>query len=51
MSFSKSSAFSVKRAWPSPDDAMPNLFLDLIGPLLDLSNEVSFVTEFYREGG
>jgi len=33
------------------DDAMPNFLLDSKGPLLDLSNEVSFISEFVRKGG
>ena len=33
------------------DDATPNFFLDSKGPLLGLSNEVSFVSEFCLEGG
>ena len=43
MSSSKSSAFSVKGAWPPQDDAMPNLIPDSKRPLKGLSNEVSFV--------
>ena len=29
------------------DDSIPNFFLDSKGPLLGLSNEVSFVSEVY----
>ena len=33
------------------NDATPNFFLDSNSPLLGLSNEVSFDSEFCREGG
>ena len=33
------------------DNAKPNIVLDSKGPLLDLSNEVSFVSEFVWEDG
>ena len=32
-------------------NATHNFFLDSKGPLLDLSNEVTFVSEFFRKGG
>ena len=51
MSFSKRSAFSVKRAWPPSDDATPNIFPDSKSVLLGLSNEVSFVSGYCLEGG
>ena len=51
MSFSKSSAFSVKGRCHPQDDANTNFFADSKRPILGLSNEVSFVPEILWKDG
>ena len=43
--------FQLRGRGHPQDDATPNFFLDSKGPLLGLSNEVSFVSEIYWKCG
>ena len=43
--------FQLRGPGHPQDDATPNFFLDSKGPLLGLSNEVSFVSEIYWKCG
>ena len=51
MSYSKSSAFSIKRAWPTTGWDHADFFPDSKSSILGLSNEVSFVTEYFWKYG
>ena len=54
MSSSRKSAFFSQGAiTPSTpkDSAMPNFIPDSKSPIIGLSTEVSFVNEFFRDGG
>ena len=50
MRSSKVGRFQLREYSHPPDNATHNFFLDSKGPLLDLSNEVSFLSEFFRKG-
>ena len=43
--------FQLRGCGHPQDDATPNFFADSKRPLLGLSNEVSFVSQFFLEGG
>ena len=43
--------FQLRGPGQPQDDATPNFFSDSKGPMLGLSNEVSFVSELYQEDG
>ena len=43
--------FQLRGPGHPQDDASPNFFLDSKGPLLGLSNEVSFVSELFLKDG
>ena len=49
--FVKVVLFQLRRHGHAQNDAMPNIFPDSKSLLLELSNEVSFVSEFLWDGG